>query len=329
MLRIEGLEPALRPGEVLALLGEGGDALVRAMAGLAPARGRLWLEGQELSGLPPHKRGLGVVLDPPGLFPQLSVAQNVAWTLPWRGRPSRVAQALAALGLSALARHRADTLAVPEAMRLGLARALALQPPVLLLENPFVGLAGEAAMAMAALLRRLGPAVVLAARDPAPALAAADRVGVLVAGALRQLAPPREVYDRPADAEVAALGGPVNRLPGVVEQVFDDMAQVRLVAGATVEVPLGAPLPPGTLCLVLVRPERLAVAAVAPEAMGDGALAATLKEARLEGGRVRLRLGLGDGSELLALRPAGLRLPAVGEFCAVAWDAGAGLVFPG
>jgi putative spermidine/putrescine transport system ATP-binding protein len=330
LLRIEGLEPALRGGEVLALLGEGGPAVLLGLAGFGAATHQGSLGDRALAGLAPHRRGLGVVLDPPGLLPALSVAENIAWPLRLRGaeKAARVAAALAALGLAPLAATRAAALSPAEARRVALARALALRPPVLLVQEPFAGLSAPEAEALALLLRRLGPAVVLASSEPTAALTAAHRVAVLHQGRLLQRGAPREVYARPTEALVATLTGEANFLPGKLAELFDDECRVALDGGGVVEAMLGADLPVGARCRVMLRPESLAVAAVAPEAMGEGALAATLREAVFQGGQMRLSLALADGLVLLARRPVGLRLPALGEACAVGWDTGQALVFP-
>jgi putative spermidine/putrescine transport system ATP-binding protein len=329
-LRIEGLGPPLQPSDVLVLLGEDAAPLLHGLAGFGAATRAAFLGDRPLAGLAPHRRGLGTVLRAPGLLPGLTVAANIAWPLRLRRveRAARVAGALAALELDALVGRAAATLAPAEARRVAIARALATQPVALLLEEPFAELAAPEAEALALLLRQLGPAVVLASSDAGPALTAADRVAVLHQGRLLQLAPPREAYARPAEALVASLTGETNFLPGTVAEVFDDECRVALDGGGTVEAMLGAELPPGARCRVMLRPESLAVAAVAPEAMGEGALAATLREAVFQGGQMRLTLALANGQVLLARRPTGLRLPALGEACAVGWNTGQALVFP-
>ncbi len=329
-LRIEGLGPALRPGQVLALLGEGADAVLLGVAGLGPATQPAFIGPAPLAGLAAHRRGLGVVPRATGLLPGLDVAANIAWPLRLNRteKASRVAAALAALGLQPLAGRAIASLSLAEARRVALARALATQPAALLLQEPFAGLAAPEAEALALLLRRLGPPVILTSGTGTAALAAADRVAVLHQGRLLQLAPPRQAYARPADALVAALTGEANFLPGRVAEVFDDECRVALAGGATVAAMLGTELPVGARCQVMLRPESLAVAAVAPEAMGEGALAATLRQAVFQGGQVRLDLDLAGGQVLLARRPAGLRLPAPGEACAVGWETGQALAFP-
>ncbi len=329
-LRIEGLDPPLQPGQVLALLGLGAEAALLALAGFAPATNRLWLGERELTALPPHRRGLATVLGEPGLFPALSVAENIVWPLrcPAAERPARLAAALAALELEPLAQRAASRLSPAQAGRVALARALAQQPGALLLQEPFAALGAAEAEALALRLRELGPPVVLAtARAPA-ALSAAHRLAALHQGQLLQAGTPAALYARPADARVAALTGEANFLPGTVLEAFDDEGRIRLEAGAVVEAMFATPLPAGARCQVMLRPEALAVAAVDPASMGEGALAATLVEAVFQGGQVRLRLALAGGATLLARRAAGLRLPALGEPCAVAWNTAHALVFP-
>ena len=333
-LRIEGLGPALGPGQVLALLGEDAAATVLGLAGFGVANRAGFLGEKALAGLPPHRRNLGVVLDPPGLFPELTLAQNIAWPLRPRPGPkaARVADSLAALGLEARAAELAGPLAPGEARLVALARALARAPAALLLLHPFLGLEDPAREALALRLRHLGPPVLLASSDAATALLAADRVAVLHHGRLLQHGTSWEVYNRPAEALVASLTGEANFLAGKIAEVFDDECRVALDNDSLVEATLAAPLLTtpfaiGARCRVMLRPADVAVAAVAPETMGEGALAATLLEAVFLGSQIRLRLALAGGGELLARRPAGLRLPSPGDTCAVAWNTSQAIVF--
>jgi ABC-type Fe3+/spermidine/putrescine transport system ATPase subunit len=158
----------------------------------------------------------------------------------------------------------------------------------------------------------------------------ADRVAVLRDGAIDQHGPPEEVWDRPRNAAVAALLGEMNRLPGTVEAVQDDIALVRLACGPLMEALLGRTLQPGDPCVLMVRPDRVALAPVPAAEMGEGAIDGTLIEARFDGSSWRLRLLVGSGAALMVRRPAasGLRGLSVGQTAALAWQPHHAWAFP-
>ena len=212
------------------------------------------------------------------------------------------------------------------------------RPGLLVLDDPCAGVAGPA---RAGLLRDLlaaaeaiGAAVVLATGDPEDALSLGGAVGVLVAGRLLQHGPVQAVYDAPASAPVARLLGEANLLPGQVEAIEDDIARVRLAAGPVVAARARDGLGPGRACLVFVRPERVAVAAIDAADMGERALAAELLALDWRGDHVRLTLRLGAAGARPALlvvkRPAGAVLAGLGpgEHAAVAWQPHHAAVLP-
>jgi len=171
---------------------------------------------------------------------------------------------------------------------------------------------------------RLGLTMMYVTHDQAEALTLSDRIAVFAGGRLRQIAAPRVLYDSPADAFVSGFVGENNRLPGTVIAVEDGACQVRLDGGAEIEaIPVDSE-GPGTRCVVMVRPERIAVAPVAALDLGaEGVLAARLTDMLFQGDHVRLRLVLEGGVEVVAKRPiGGAALPAPGEEAAIAWPAG-------
>jgi ABC-type Fe3+/spermidine/putrescine transport system ATPase subunit len=209
-----------------------------------------------------------------------------------------------------------------------LARALAPEQPVLLLDDPLAGLDPPARRALAfewrRLFRRLGLTVLLATRDGEEAMALGDRVAVLEEGRIAQLDTPRRLYEDPATAFVASLAGENNRLPGTVEWREETECGVRLDCGSLVEARVADAGGPGSRCIVAVRPERVAVAALPAEEMGEGALPAVLRDTVFLGDHVRLLLelgsGAGQGGLLVARRPPGSRMPVPGGPASVAWD---------
>ncbi len=309
----------LEVGECVALLASRpseASSLIDVLAGhAAAAAGRILLDGHEITSLPPGQRRIGVISRRDPLFGHLSVRGNVAFPLvaqrmrePERGY--RVRQMLALLGLEAQADQRPDSLDPVETARAALARILVLDPAVVLLDDPLDQLGPGPRRAMHHLLRRLararGLTLLLVTRDREEALMMGDRIGVLDGPLLRQLGTATELLDHPADEAVAAGFGEANSLTGRVEWVEDDVARVRLSAGPSMDAMAAAGLTPGALCVVCVRPERIAVAFTAggSDTLGAEALTGTLLDMVHLGDHLRLRFRLAGGGEVLVRRPA-------------------------
>jgi len=336
VLRDFSLEVA--EGEFVALLGPpdaGGPAALGLLAGFErPDAGEVWLAGKSVGPLPARRRGVGYVGALPALLPHMTVAENAAFPLRLRGvrgaaRTEQLRPVLAALGLEELEHKRPGRLTEPERVRTALARTFLSASGVAVLAAPFRALDPRARAALLGDLRALrarrGTTVLLATEDAAEALSLSDRVAVLDAGTVRQLGTPEELYERPADGLVARSVGETNRLPGFIEAMEDDVARVRLGCGAVVGALL-ADARPGDRCIVGVRPERVALAAIPADEMGEGAVPAELLETVYGGDHVRLRLRVGfpgaAPAEVVVKRPAGapLRGLAPGAPASVAWQ---------
>jgi putative spermidine/putrescine transport system ATP-binding protein len=325
-------------GEFFTLLGPAGagkSALLAVLAGFAPAAGRdVLLDGRPIGRTPPHRRGIGLVEAGTTLLPHLTVAENIALPLRLRGtvraqRLAPVAELLDRLGLTGRAGRLPQQLSPEQTVRAALARALAAAPKLLLLDDPLALLDRAARTALQFDLRRLhaalGLTVLHATRDAAEALLLADRVGVLGGGRLHQIGPPQVLYDEPTSALVAGVLGEANFLPGLFVAEDDDLADIQLDCGIAVQArPIDAVR--GQRCVVAVRPERIALATVSAEEMGDGALPATVQDVLPQGDHIRLRLIVGapgaPATLLTVHRPAGAPLAGLhpGASAAVAWQ---------
>jgi thiamine transport system ATP-binding protein len=276
----------VRAGEVVALLGASGSGkstLLRCVAGLHPVRaGRVSIGGRDVTDTPPEHRDVGLVFQDHALFPHLDVAGNVAFGPRMRGMDragtsAHVAEALALVGLTHLASRPVDELSGGEQQRVALARALAVRPHLLLLDEPYGSLdrplrerlLGE----LPDLVRRTGTGALLVTHDQQEALAVADRVAVLIGGALRQLAPPEQLWTSPADAEVAAFldVGPVVELPGGRGRAIVPRGLLRLPEDGTTD--------------------------------GDIVLPASVTAVRFAGDHHRLHLRLADATLVVLRRP--------------------------
>jgi sulfate/thiosulfate transport system ATP-binding protein len=212
-------------GSLTALLGPSGSGkstLLRVIAGLeSPDAGSVRLDGEEVTNRPPQARGVGFVFQHYAAFKHMTVWDNVAFGLTIRRRPrseikQRVTELLELVQLSGLAKRYPAQLSGGQRQRMGLARALAVDPKVLLLDEPFGALDARVRKELRIWLRRLHDethtTTVIVTHDQEEAMDVADRVVVMNAGRIEQTAPPRELYDHPANEFVMSFVGPVNRL---------------------------------------------------------------------------------------------------------------------
>jgi sulfate/thiosulfate transport system ATP-binding protein len=222
---LDGVSVDVPAGSLTALLGPSGSGkstLLRVIAGLEqPDAGRVCLDGEDVTRQPPQARGVGFVFQHYAAFKHMSVWDNVAFGLTIRRRPrgeirQRVTELLELVQLSGLAKRYPAQLSGGQRQRMGLARALAVDPKVLLLDEPFGALDARVRKELRLWLRRLHDethtTTVIVTHDQEEAMDVADRVVVMNAGRIEQTAPPRELYDKPANEFVMSFVGPVNRL---------------------------------------------------------------------------------------------------------------------
>ncbi len=217
---------AVEKGESVALLGPSGcgkTTTLRMLAGLiVPERGRISVDGADITGVPAHKRNMGYVFQSYALFPHMNVAKNVAFGLEERGvaateRKERVATALGKVRLNELAHRRPRELSGGQQQRVALARALVIRPSVLLLDESLSNLDAKLRQTMRReirdLQRSLAITTLFVTHDQVEALAMCDRIAVMNRGRIEQVGTPSEVYERPATRFVASFVGSVNVLP--------------------------------------------------------------------------------------------------------------------
>ncbi|HWO62184.1 MAG TPA: ABC transporter ATP-binding protein [Umezawaea sp.] len=264
---VDELDLSVVDGELFALLGPSGcgkTTLLRTIAGLEQASdGKILIGSRDVTREQPGARAVAMVFQDYALFPHMTVAENIAYPLRVRRAPKarqrEVAERTAAgLSLSELLDRRPGQLSGGQQQRTALARAVAMEADVLLLDEPLSNLDArlrlEARTFLKRLQRELALTTVFVTHDQAEALALADRVAVMDSGRVRQLGTPREVFQRPADTFVANFIGstPMNLLDGTVRGDHVECVGTRL--------PLPLDLVDGTPVVVGVRPEYLAVA---------------------------------------------------------------------
>lgn len=253
---------AIAEGEIVCLLGPSGcgkTTLLRLIAGLEePDRGEVCFAGRDISGVPPHLRDFGMMFQDFALFPHKNVFENVAFGLRMHGRTreqiaQRVAEMLDLVDLEGFGERDVARLSGGEQQRVALARALAPGPRLLMLDEPLGALdraLRERLMVdLRAILKRVGVTAVYVTHDQTEAFAVADRIAVMNAGHIEQIAAPETLFRAPATPFTARFLGFHNLLPGVVGA--DDMVQT-----AVGNLHLTQPVPdPGTAVTLLIRPE--------------------------------------------------------------------------
>jgi putative spermidine/putrescine transport system ATP-binding protein len=319
----------------VSLLGPSGcgkTTLLRIIAGLLPADGgRVVLDGIDLTRLPAHKRNVGVVFQNYALFPHLTVAENVAFGLRARRAPAReieaaVGRALALVRLTDYRDRPIFALSGGQQQRIAVARALAVRPKLLLLDEPLSALDRKLRETMRIelrhLLRDLGITAIFVTHDQDEALVMSDRIAVMNAGRIEQFGAPAMIYNRPATPFVLDFVGLSTRLHGTV------------VAGGSEVVcrtPLGcvrapAALPPGTSVLVAVRPEELRLGP--GRAGAENALELPVRDLVFLGSKLLVHFQAGEADRVVAELPPALadRLEP-GRTVTVRWDVAATLVY--
>ncbi len=287
------LEPVsldIARGETLVLLGPSGcgkTTLLRMVAGLETpdSGGRIFFNDAEVTDVPIEQRNVGMVFQSYALFPNMNVADNIAYGLKFRGasaqeRTARVAELVALTGIEGLEHRRIDQLSGGQRQRVALARAVAVRPSVLLLDEPLTAL--DAALRerlrseLNRLLRTLGITAIYVTHDQAEAMALGDRIVVMRKGAIAQVGAPRDIYFAPASRFVAEFVGAANILDGVSDSGTLTLRGGRLAIEKTsVEGPT----------LAMVRPESIAIVAA-----GNASLTGEVTSVSFVGDRQRLSI---------------------------------------
>lgn len=321
---VDGISATIEQGELFTLLGPSGcgkTTLLRSIAGFNDvSAGSIWLGDKRIDSLPAHQRNIGMVFQNYAIFPNLNVADNVAYGLRARRVPAadiatRVEQALQRVRLEGFGTRWPHQMSGGQLQRVAIARALVIEPAVLLFDEPLSNLDAQLRTEMRVEIRRLqqslGLTAVYVTHDQEEALAISDRIAVLRGGRIEQVGSPEEIYRQPQTPFVASFLGGTNMLSGVAG-AFDGAVTPVDTCGATIAVP-GRIADAGSKVLLSIRPEALRVADGATNAAMNGAIDGAGAGAPLRA-KLILREFLGQIQRLHAELPDGtpLRVSALG-----------------
>ncbi|MCP4010320.1 MAG: ABC transporter ATP-binding protein [Proteobacteria bacterium] len=259
-------------GEFLTMLGPSGSGkttCLMMLAGFEPAtHGEIYLDGQPINSVPPHKRGIGMVFQNYALFPHMTVGENLSFPLEVRGmgksdREAKVKRALDMVQLGEFTDRRPAQLSGGQAQRVAVARALVFDPEVVLMDEPLGALDKNLREQMQYEIKHihenLEVTVMYVTHDQSEALTMSNRVAVFDDGVVQQLAPPDELYEQPLNAFVADFIGDNNRLLGTVESADGDTCQIKADDGSMITAKQVNIAGEGQRATLSLRPERVAV----------------------------------------------------------------------
>jgi putrescine transport system ATP-binding protein len=263
-------------GEIFCLLGGSGcgkTTLLRMLAGFeAPSSGRIFIDGQDMAGIPPYERPVNMMFQSYALFPHMSVERNVAFGLEQERLPRpeierRVAEMLEIVKLGEFARRKPHQLSGGQRQRVALARALIKKPKLLLLDEPLGALDKKlrehTQFELLNLQEQLGVTFVIVTHDQEEAMTLAHRIGVMHRGEIVQVGTPTDIYEFPTSKFVADFIGSVNMFEGQLVEDEPDHVRIRSAElGGIVYVDHGISSPPGATVWAAIRPEKIALTRV-------------------------------------------------------------------
>jgi spermidine/putrescine transport system ATP-binding protein len=332
---VDDLSLTLGGGEFFTLLGPSGcgkTTTLRMIAGFEqPTEGHIRIEGEEVAGMPPHRRPTNTVFQSYALFPHLSVEKNVAFGLKRKGVSKdevaeRVATELRRVGLGGEANRRPSQLSGGMQQRVALARALVNLPKVLLLDEPLgaldLKLRKGLQIELKQIQREVGITFVYVTHDQEEALTMSDRIAVMNRGKVEQVSGPEEVYERPTTSFVAGFIGVSNLMPATVSAP----GRVQLDEGPEVAAETGR-LDPGEGCAAVVRPEKLRIelAGEGGSANGSPSVEGVVESSVYLGTATQIVVGVGEGVRMTVLVPNAdeaerQRLPGGGARVVLSWE---------
>ncbi|MBW9054668.1 ABC transporter ATP-binding protein [Rhizobium mesosinicum] len=312
-LVVDNLNLSIAQGEFLTMLGPSGSGKTTSLMMLAgfeaPSGGHIRIAGRSLESVPPHRRNIGMVFQNYALFPHMTVAENLEYPLrvrkmPKAERTERVRRVLDVVQMAALGERKPAQLSGGQQQRIALARAIVFEPDVVLMDEPLgaldKNLREHLQLEIKHLHERLGITVVYVTHDQSEALTMSDRVAVFNAGKIEQLAPPAELYERPATSFVSGFIGENNRIVGEISGRAGEDYAVETDTGHRMYVRSSLSFKERQRVLVSVRPERVKLdpAEACPNTFGG-----TVEEVIYLGDHKRVHVRLNETSTVVAKVP--------------------------
>jgi ABC-type Fe3+/spermidine/putrescine transport system ATPase subunit len=304
---VRDLSFSLQKGELIALLGPSGcgkTTTLRMVAGfIKPTAGRILVRGQDITALPPHKRDSGLVFQSYALFPHMTVTQNIAFGLNRRGVPpseqkTRIAAMIEKLQLKGLEKRYPRQLSGGQQQRVAVARALVINPAILLLDEPFSNLDAKLRESTGFELRRiqqeLGLTSIFVTHDQHEAMSIADRIAVMHQGAIEQIGTAIEIYERPRSRFVADFIGKANFLKASVEDPAAGLIRLSVSPTVPFKVPGGTLPVRGSSIEVMVRPENISLEKEA----SDAGIGGRVEVVSYQGANAHVIVRLTDGQAI-------------------------------
>ena len=335
VVAVDRLSLEIVRGEFFSMLGPSGcgkTTTLRLIGGFEmPTEGVVRLDGQDVTDLPAYKRNVNTVFQSYGLFPHLSVYDNVAFGLrrkkvPGKEVERRVVEALELVSLAGYGKRRRSQLSGGQQQRVALARALVNRPQVLLLDEPLGALDLKLRKQMQLELKRIqkevGITFVFVTHDQEEAMTISDRIAVMNNGKIEQLGRPEDVYERPTTVFVAEFLGASNLLEGTYRGTENGWGQVDLVNGVRIRIPVEQDRRAGESVRVGVRPEKIQVIPVGAEpSANQNVVPATLRSAVFAGVSFQYFFQTSEGREMTAFdrNSTGGAVAKPGDAVRLAW----------
>ena len=282
---VDDVSLTIRRGEIFALLGGSGSGkstLLRMLAGFErPTEGRIYLDGQDITDLPPYERPINMMFQSYALFPHMSVEQNIAFGLKQDGLPKdeiaeRVAEMLRLVQMSQYAKRKPHQLSGGQRQRVALARSLAKRPKLLLLDEPMGALdkklRSQMQLELVAILERVGVTCLIVTHDQEEAMTMAERIAIMHQGWIAQVGSPMDIYETPASRLVCEFIGNVNLFEG---ELIEDVGDHAVIACPALERPIFvghgiSTRAEDTRVTYALRPEKLLISNEMPEVEHEG-----------------------------------------------------------
>jgi putative spermidine/putrescine transport system ATP-binding protein len=343
---VDGIDITVGAGEFFSLLGPSGSGkttTLMMLAGFAALdEGRLLVDGVDITGAPPQRRGFGVVFQNYAIFPHLNVFENVAFPLRARGKTDRevrerVGWALDLVQLGGFAERFSRQLSGGQQQRVAIARAIVFEPSIVLMDEPLgaldKNLRYDMQMEIKDIQRRLGMTVIYVTHDQEEAMNMSDRLAILNHGKIEQIGLPREVYERPANRFVGRFLGEANLIPGSLARVAGGEAVVRAAGGREYRARARPGVALGAAVALFARPERIALTAAGADAAANGSNRAEGRVYRRSflGGMMRCVIEVAPELRLTVDIPnvGSARIPEIDERVGLAWAVADSLILPG